>query len=113
MFEVLIHEEANKFIESLPIKMQVKVDRTIELLRIFGYNLPLPHSKKLKGLEGLFELRVKQGSNICRLFYFHLEGRTYIITSGYVKKSDKTSKQEIQRALSIKAAIQEKHDEAG
>jgi len=39
--------------------------------------------------EKLFELRVKHGSNICRLFYFYFRNNIYIVTSGYLKKDQK------------------------
>lgn len=45
-FKVELTEEVVNFILSLPIKMQAKIQRTIELLKEFGYNLPEPHSKK-------------------------------------------------------------------
>jgi mRNA-degrading endonuclease RelE of RelBE toxin-antitoxin system len=45
-FEVELLEEAVEFILSLPAKMQAKIQRTIELLKEFGYLLPEPHSKK-------------------------------------------------------------------
>ena len=62
----------------------------------------MPHAKKLSGYD-LHELRVKQGSNICRMFYFGYKGPVFVVTSGYLKKSDKTDKQEIERALRLKA----------
>lgn len=94
-------EDAVQFILSLPAKVQAKVQRTIELLKEFGYELPEPHSKKLKGVEDLYELRVKFGSDICRLFYFHWKERIYIVTSGYLKKARKTDKKQINKALTL------------
>ncbi len=41
---------------------------------------------------------------ICRLFYFYDKATIYVITSGYIKKQQKASKQEIQRALALKAS---------
>ncbi len=69
-YHVEITEEAIEFILSLPVKMQAKILRTINLLKEFGYSLSEPHSKKLKSIDGVFELRIKLGSDICRLFYF-------------------------------------------
>jgi hypothetical protein len=64
-YKVEVLEEAVDFILSVPTKMQAKIQRTIELLKEFGYALPEPHSKKLKGADDLHELRVKLGSDIC------------------------------------------------
>ena len=72
-FEVELLGEAVDFILSLPVKMQAKVQKTIGLLKEFGYSLPEPHSKKIKSVDGLYELRIKLGNNICRFFLFLLE----------------------------------------
>lgn len=42
-FTVRILVPANDFINTLPMKMQSKVYRTIDLLREFGYKLPVKH----------------------------------------------------------------------
>ncbi|MDD8019396.1 MAG: type II toxin-antitoxin system RelE/ParE family toxin, partial [Bacteroidota bacterium] len=91
-FTVELLDPVVDFILRQPIKMQAKIHRTINLLEEFGWHLPEPHSKKLSGIKGLYELRVKVGTDICRLFYFHWKETTYIITSGYVKKTNKTDK---------------------
>jgi len=61
----------------------------------------MPHSRKLVGTD-LSELRVRLGSNICRLFYFYEGERVYVVTSGYTKKANKTDRREIDRARRIK-----------
>ncbi len=106
-YKVELLEQAAKFILSLPVKMQAKIQRTIGLLKEFGYSLPEPHSKKIQGIEDLYELRVKLGSDICRLFYFHWKEKIYIITSGYLKKSKKTDKNQIKKAVSLMKKIKE------
>ena len=110
-YDVKLLQGAVDFILSLPQKMQAKVQRTIELLSEFGYQLPEPHSKVLKGYDGLKELRIKQGSNICRLFYFHYHGSVYIVTSGYIKKEDKTKQSEIDKAMNLMKLVKENKNE--
>lgn len=100
-FEVTLLEPAIKFIEGLDAKLGAKALRTIELLQYFGPHLPMPHARKLEGHD-LYELRVRQSTNICRLFYFHHSKKTFVVTSGYVKKSQKTSREEIRRALGVR-----------
>ena len=100
-FEVILLDPAIQFIRAIETKMQAKALRTIELLRHFGPHLPMPHSRKIVGHD-LWELRIRQSSNICRLFYFRYRQKTYVITSGYIKKTDRTSKAEINRALWIR-----------
>jgi phage-related protein len=104
-FTVRLLAPAYDFIESLPEKMQNKVYRSIDLLREFGHRLPEPYCKKIKGTHDLKELRVKLATDICRLFYFHHKGKVYVVTSGYVKKKDKTDKEEIERALRLRDKI--------
>lgn len=100
-FEVILLEPAVAFLSQVEVKLRAKAFRTIELLREFGPELPMPHTKKLVGYD-LYELRVRQGSNICRLFYFAQGNALYVITSGYVKKTDRTEKREIERAIHLK-----------
>jgi phage-related protein len=100
-YEVVLLEPATDFLHMLAGKLQAKAFRAIELLGYFAPQLLMPHSKKLSGYD-LWELRVRQGSTICRLFYFHDRDRIFIVTSGYVKKSDRTSSEEIRRALRLK-----------
>ena len=104
-YTVRLLAPAYEFIESLPMKIQNKVYRSIDLLREFGYRLPEPYSKTLKGAPGLKELRVKLATDICRLFYFHHKERVYVVTSGYMKKKDRTDKEEIYRALRLRNEI--------
>lgn len=106
-FEVELTEEAAEFILSLPIKMQAKIQRTMNLLKEFGYLLSEPHAKKIRTVTGLHELRIQFGSDICRFFYFHFKEKTYIITSGYVKKEMKTNPREIEKTVRIMNELME------
>lgn len=101
-FEVLLLQPAADFIARLSLKLRAKALRTIELLERFGPELPMPHARKLSGYE-LWELRVRFGGDIARLFYFHHRGAIYVVTSGYVKKTNRTSGTEIERAWRLKA----------
>ncbi|MDO5457923.1 MAG: type II toxin-antitoxin system RelE/ParE family toxin [Atopococcus tabaci] len=47
-------------------------------------------------------MRSKFGSNIQRAFYFQLIDDTYIITSGFTKKTQKTPLNEINKAKNIR-----------
>ncbi len=106
MYEVKLLEEAKIFIDSLDKKMKTKVLRTIMLLAKFGGFLKEPYSKKLKGYD-LYELRVKFASNIVRLFYFHDNNNIYVITSGFIKKSDKIDKKILLKAINLKKQYEE------
>ncbi|MBB6482686.1 type II toxin-antitoxin system RelE/ParE family toxin [Spirochaeta isovalerica] len=110
-YEVRVLQPAVHFLETLDVKMKAKAYRAISLLQEFGPFLTEPHSKKITGIKNLYELRVKQSSNICRLFYFHSNGKVYIVTSGYIKKSNKTSRLELEKAERImNQFIEENHE---
>ena len=100
-YEVIILSPAKEFIDSLELKLKAKSFRTIQLLTEFGPFLSEPHSKKISGYNGLFELRVIQGNNICRLFYFHEKGKVYVVTNGYIKKDNKLKKSEVEMAMKL------------
>ncbi|HPW66916.1 MAG TPA: type II toxin-antitoxin system RelE/ParE family toxin [Salinivirgaceae bacterium] len=54
--------------------------------------------------EELFELRIEYKSNIYRLFFIFDEGQIVVLFNGFQKKTQKTPKQEIDKALKIKEA---------
>jgi phage-related protein len=103
--------DALDFLNSLDTKMRAKAFRTIDLLKTFGPFLTMPHARKIVGTKNLYELRVIQGTNICRLFYFFHKQKTYIILSGFVKKTDKTNRVEINKALRIMEEYLEENNE--
>ncbi|HPF07688.1 MAG TPA: type II toxin-antitoxin system RelE/ParE family toxin [Spirochaetota bacterium] len=110
-YKIEILQPAYEFISSLDIKFKAKTFRTIGLLKEFGPFLKEPHSKSIKGEKGLFELRVQLGNNILRLFYFHHKSLLYVITSGFIKKDDKTDKNQITKAMEImKIYLEQNHE---
>jgi len=78
-YAVVLLEPALDFIRGLEARLKAKSVRTIELLRRFGPALLMPHCRKLVGYD-LWELRVRQSTNICRLFYFHRGQNIFIVT---------------------------------
>ena len=106
-YDVRLLRPAVDFIEGLPRKLRAKALRTVELLRRFGPELGEPHAKAITGARGLRELRVRFGSDICRLFYFRREGVVYVVTSGYVKKARKLKDSEIERARRLMREVLE------
>lgn len=63
--------------------------------------VPETYLKHLEGTDGLFEIRVQAGSDIFRIFCFFDEGKLVILMNGFQKKTQKTPKQEIEKALKI------------
>jgi len=89
------------FITSLKPKQQAKIEREIDLLEEFGIELLFPHTRKLEGekYKDLWELRIKQGTDSFRIFYFMYIGNKYVFLHGIVKKSNKTPVGDIEIAL--------------
>lgn len=84
------------FILSLDKKMIAKILDMIKLLQDNGYQLREPYSKHID--DGIFELRIKIGSNISRVLYFFYIGQYIILTNGFIKKTQKTPTNEIIKA---------------
>ncbi|MDN4164574.1 type II toxin-antitoxin system RelE/ParE family toxin [Cytophagales bacterium LB-30] len=84
-------------------KQKVK-DKILWTFRIIETHkqIPTDYLKHLEGTDGLYEIRVQQGSNIFRIFCFFDEGKLVVLANGFQKKSQKTPKSEIERALKIK-----------
>ena len=77
-------------------KMQAKIFHNLELLELNDNSLREPYSKHLE--DGIFELRTKVSSDITRILYFFVIGQKIILTNGFVKKTQKTPKNEIDLA---------------
>ena len=88
------------FLDNLDMKMRVKAFGGLEILAEYGNSLREPYSKAVG--NGLFELRIKFASDITRIFYFFYVGNTIILTNGFVKKTRKTPKRELELALKYK-----------
>ena len=78
---------AEEFILSEDVKMRAKIFRMLELLELKGNDLREPYSSYLT--DGIFELRVKQGSDISRVLYFFVVGKKIILTNGFRKKTQR------------------------
>jgi len=100
--EIFIYgNEFWRFYESQNSKTQKKIDWTIDLVRTLE-KIPEQYFKHLEGTNGLYEIRVKLGTNIFRIFSFFDEGRLVILLNGFQKKTQKTPKNEIKKALKLK-----------
>lgn len=89
------------FFNDQPKKVQEKIDYVIDMIA-YVERIPEQFFKHLKGTDGLYEIRVQQGNNAFRIFCCFDEGNIVILFNGFVKKSDKTPKQEIDKAERIK-----------
>jgi phage-related protein len=81
-------------------KVKDKITWTIGLLKY----LEVVPEKYLKHIEetDLFEIRVSFGNNIFRIFCFFDKDRLVIVLNGFQKKTQKTPRKEIDRAIRLK-----------
>lgn len=104
MYQVKYYVKDNQssvvnFIQKQSSKEQAKILREVDLLEEFGLFLGMPHIKKLKGYNDLWELRIKHSSNIFRILFFNYKEGIFILLHGFKKKSNKTPQCEINKAL--------------
>ena len=52
--------------------------------------------------DGLFKLRAMHNGNIYRVFFILDDGNIIILFNGFQKKTQKTPKQEIEKAIKLK-----------
>jgi phage-related protein len=83
-------------------KVKEKIVWTIKLVETLQI-VPEEYFKHLETTDGLYEIRVKQGSDIFRIFSFFDEGKLIVLANGFQKKTQKTPRQEIEKAEKIKA----------
>ena len=82
-------------------EVQGKIDWVIGLVRTLRI-VPEKFFKHLEGTDGLFEMRIKVGSDIFRVFCCFDKGSLVILLNGFQKKSAKTPRQEIEKAENLK-----------
>jgi phage-related protein/DNA-binding XRE family transcriptional regulator len=88
------------FLESLPVKVQNKIFKIIEAVEILQ-RVPQQYLKSISGSKRLFEVRIQLGSDIWRVFCFFENERLVILLNGFVKKTQKTPKEEIKLAMDL------------
>jgi phage-related protein len=81
------------FLDSLSAKQAQKVTWVLQLIEEMD-RVPELYFKKLVNTEDIWEVRVKNGSNIFRILGF-FEASNFIATNGFCKKSQKTPLKEI------------------
>lgn len=100
--EVVYYEDnrgrqpACEFIDGFNPKMKAKTLGRLLLLEEYGERLSMPFARHLE--DGIYELRIPQGSDITRLLHFFCIGDRAIVTNRFVKKTQRTPRREIEKA---------------
>ena len=114
MFEMIFfatdagRQPVKEFLDALDVKMRNKVLDNLKHLQIHGHHLREPYSKPLG--DGIFELRTRLGSDITRVLYFFFVGKRIVLTHGFVKKTQKTPPQEIERTKEYRAMYHKREE---
>jgi phage-related protein len=98
---ILYKNYFSEFYEKQKQKVKDKILWTFRIIET-QQQIPTDYLKHMEGTEGLYEIRVQQGNDIFRVFCFFDEGRIIVLSNGFQKKSQKTPKNEIEKALKIK-----------
>jgi phage-related protein len=98
-FEIRYYSESVQAqILELPDTLAARYIVLTRRMLAIGPNLGEPHTKAMGG--GLFELRLKGAEGIARVFYCTLIGKRIVMLHSFVKKSQRTPKQELEVAQS-------------
>lgn len=111
-FQVVLYRKADgsepvrEFMDSLPQKLRTKMVGDLIMLKQRNVDLREPYAKHMG--KGLFELRISHANDIVRVFYFFYEGRRIVVTNGFVKKTQRTPRRELERARRYKRDWEER-----
>jgi phage-related protein len=82
-------------------KVQDKIEYVLRILRQVE-RISKKFFDHMQGTDGLYEIRVEVDSNIFRIFCCFDEGNIVILFNGFQKKTQKTPKNEIEKAERLK-----------
>ena len=94
----------NEILE-LPAGFVARFLRYAERMESYGPDLGMPHTRAMG--DGLFELRIKAGEGIARVFYCTVVGRRIVMLHQFIKKSGKTPRKELEIARKRMKEVQD------
>lgn len=94
-------EYFEEFYDKQTDKVKKKILWTLKIIEDIE-RVPDIYLKHLKNTSGLYEIRVKVGSNIFRIFCFFDFDNLVVLGHGFQKKTQKTPKQQLEKAEQIK-----------
>ena len=94
------------FLDTLSKKVQDKFIWTFELIEDIE-KVPKTYFKHIE--DGIYEVRVKQGSNIYRIFAFFDDDKLVLTANGFTKKTQRTPRNQIVKAKKIRAEYEKEN----
>ena len=108
---IFFGENVIDFYKSQDSKVQLKIEYVLDLVR-FENQVPNKFFKKLESTNGMYEVRVITSQKSIRILWFQDEGTLVVLTNAFVKKTQKTPKNEIKLAENLKTEyLKQKEDE--
>jgi phage-related protein len=89
---------AKEYLEDVSLDVRVKLAALVKYIAEQGKIFDITKFRLVDAKEKIFEFKPLQ----YRFFNFFYEGRKIIITNGYMKKSKKVSRKDLERARDIK-----------
>ena len=88
------------FFNSQTERTKDKIDYILFLVTVAD-RIPKKFFEQMTGYDGLFAIRIEFESNIFRIFCCFDKGNLVILFNGFQKKTQKTPKKEIEKAMLI------------
>ena len=93
-FTITFYDEALEAqVLALPKTLLARYLSLADRMVISGPHLGEPHTKAMG--DGLFEMRLKGAEGIARVLYCTLIGRRIVVLHSFIKKTDKTPRQDL------------------
>lgn len=96
----------DEFFKAQSTKVRDKIIKILDLIEQLD-RIPSTYLKYIEGTNGLFEVRVQLANNIFRIFCFFDGNRFVILLTGFQKKTMKTPKEQIDKAVKLMVAYYE------
>jgi phage-related protein len=88
------------FFDKQSEKLKDKIDYVLFLITVAD-RIPQKFFQHIEGTNGLYEIRVEYQGNIYRIFCCFDQGDLVVLFNGFQKKSQKTPKSELEKAVKI------------
>jgi phage-related protein len=96
----------DNFYQKQRTKVRNKILWTLRVLETLPI-VPEIYLKHIEDTDSLYEIRIQQGSDIFRIFCFFELGQLIVLANGFQKKTKKTPRSEIEKALKIKTEYEQ------
>lgn len=99
--QIIFHREYFiDFYKGLDFNVKSKIKYVFELIKQVEM-VPKKFLAPMSGYKGLFEIRIEYNSNIFRIFCCFDKGKLVVLLNGFKKKTQKTPKKEIEKAMKL------------